>query len=221
MINNNPISIGNSYPSKSFGEFTVLSKSDKKGFHLVRFKNTGSEREFRDSSIKKGEVRDLMAPCVFGVGIFGEGRFTSKTTHLGVKIYSRWSCIIDRCYSNRNKNNYVYNECTVCDEWLNFQNFAEWFVKNYPKDGNVYEVDKDKILNGNNLYCPELCTFISHKENTIIAKARLFIAKSPNGDTVEIYNMSEHCRKNGLCTGHMSEVISGKRKSHKGWTRAD
>ena len=41
---------------------------------------------------------------------------------------------------------------------------------------------------------------------------------SPNGQRVVITNLNVFCREHDLTSGHMHEVKSGKRKSHKGWT---
>lgn len=40
----------------------------------------------------------------------------------------------------------------------------------------------------------------------------------PNGNRIMITNLQAFCRQNNLETIHMRELISGKRKSHKGWT---
>lgn len=41
---------------------------------------------------------------------------------------------------------------------------------------------------------------------------------SPDGLQVVFTNLRAFCREHGLCAVHMHELISGKRKSHKGWT---
>ena len=39
----------------------------------------------------------------------------------------------------------------------------------------------------------------------------------PKGKRMTIENLHAFCRANNLCVVHMYELISGKRKSHKGW----
>jgi hypothetical protein len=213
--------IGNVYLSNSSGAFVVIRKCERPNYLVIKFLETKAEVSARKSAIIKGQVRDPMLPALFGVGYIGIGRFNSKTTHNGIKIYSRWQCMIDRCYaSSRNKNNSTYSYVLVCKEWHNFQYFAQWFVENYPCDGLLYELDKDKLAVGNKIYSPDTCVFVTHKENSRISKQKKYLAKSPNGEVIEIVNMAKFCRENGLNDGHMNAVIKGSRNTHKGWTRA-
>jgi group I intron endonuclease len=41
---------------------------------------------------------------------------------------------------------------------------------------------------------------------------------SPQGERVVITKLQDFCRKNGLHSVHMHQLINGQRKSHKGWT---
>lgn len=45
------------------------------------------------------------------------------------------------------------------------------------------------------------------------------ILLSPEGNIYEIGNIREFCRKHGLCSAHISSILNGKRKSHKGWKK--
>jgi hypothetical protein len=49
---------------------------------------------------------------------------------------------------------------------------------------------------------------IAEKEWTVV---------SPEGETLRITNMAQFCRERGLDKGHMSSVLAGNRKHHKGW----
>jgi len=46
-----------------------------------------------------------------------------------------------------------------------------------------------------------------------------YIFKSPDGQTITVFGLTEFCKENGLNKGAMSEVWSGKRKIYKGWTK--
>ena len=46
---------------------------------------------------------------------------------------------------------------------------------------------------------------------------KYFIIETPSGDIVKDTGISDFCKKNDLCVSHMSQVLSGKRKSHKGY----
>jgi hypothetical protein len=41
---------------------------------------------------------------------------------------------------------------------------------------------------------------------------------APNGKIVKFDCLSHFCKENGLSSGHISELLNGKRKSVKGWT---
>jgi hypothetical protein len=54
----------------------------------------------------------------------------------------------------------------VCNEWHNFQNFAEWFCKNYcDASMDKWQLDKDIIVPGNRVYSPETCCFVPNAVN--------------------------------------------------------
>ena len=59
-------------------------------------------------------------------------------------------------------------------------------------------------------------THIDARENLGVKTYKGFI--EPNGIRTTITNLEAFCRENGLNVLHMRELISGKRKSHKGWT---
>ncbi|ALY07069.1 hypothetical protein VmeM32_00078 [Vibrio phage vB_VmeM-32] len=76
--------------------------------------------------------------------------------------------MLGRCYDSKiQEKQPTYIDCSVCDEWHYFQNFATWYYDNYPKDGisEKYQLDKDLKVNGNKIYSPETCLFVSHAVN--------------------------------------------------------
>ncbi len=158
---------------------------------------------------------------VQGVGYLGDGIYKASVKGKKTQAYVIWCDILRRCYNEKRLKKYpTYKGCTVCDEWHNFQNFAEWFYENYPKDGNRYDLDKDIKFNGNKVYGPETCIFVSHEKNMVKAHAKSYKAIFPEGKLFEFYNRREFCRKHNLNQGTFGMMIRGFRKQHKGWTRA-
>ena len=53
--------------------------------------------------------------------------------------------MLERCYSEfYHVSNPCYVDCKVCDEWLNYSNFVEWYLKNYYEiDGETMQLDKN------------------------------------------------------------------------------
>lgn len=77
--------------------------------------------------------------------------------------YSSWSSMLCRCYSDKSrKNNMTYDSVVVCDDWLSFSSFREWWLDNQV-DG--WQLDKD-LLSGSRVYSPETCIFVPAWLNT-------------------------------------------------------
>jgi hypothetical protein len=79
-----------------------------------------------------------------------------------------------------------YIGCEVCEEWHDYQKFAEWYRNNYYKveiDGkkSKMDLDKDILHKGNQMYCPEYCVFSPHEINTLIINCRKMRGEYPVG----------------------------------------
>lgn len=101
----------------------------------------------------------------YGVGINDySGLISSHGVH--IKSYKCWLRVLERCYDTKYKTkNPSYNNVVICDEWIKFSNFKEWFDKNYV-DG--YEIDKDILVQGNKVYSPDTCCFVPRRINTLL-----------------------------------------------------
>ncbi len=170
-------------------------------------------------SIRNGGVRCPFYKSVFGVGFTGNGAHKSGYGGVRSKPYEVWYCMMQRCYQESCKEYYYYGGrgVKVCDEWHNFQNFAEWHLINYPNDGNEYHLDKDTFIHGNKIYSPKTCGYIEKHKNIQAARASYYKVTSPSGDVSVIYNMARFCRPIGLNSAKMCRVAKGCAISHKGW----
>lgn len=189
----------------------------------VRFLDTGTVTVSMSHNIRNGRVMDRMLPSINGVGYVGIGDFETGKSGSPNLAYTKWRNMLERCYPSRNNNkNKSYDNCTVCEEWHNFQNFAKWFYDNYPSGGGEWHLDKDIKHPGNRVYSPDNCTFVSGYENIMDSNSkRMYERKfiSPNGDIVKVVNVSEFCRDNNLSRYHINSVYNGNRKHHKGWKK--
>ena len=209
---------GDVLSSNNYGDFVIISYE---GYYnvVIKFISTSCIIKARADHVIKGNVRDPLMPFVFGVGFAGIGQHKIKDGKIITKPYNVWKGMIERCYSKTlHAKRPTYAGCTVCDEWHNYQNFADWFDLNYI-DG--HDLDKDILQRGveNKIYSPTTCCFISAKDNTIEAKAKNYILLNPNGIPVNIYNMTQYCKDNNLDRTYLSLVARGKKDSYKGWTK--
>lgn len=124
--------------------------------------------------VRNGNVKDPTAKIVHGVGCFGIGEYgCTITTPEGKKknspAYEVWHGILRRCYSE-NEHDLgkfkPYRSVEVCEEWLNFQNFAKWFYDNVPSYPNP-ELDKDLRVIGSREYNPDTCSFVPPAVNSL------------------------------------------------------
>ena len=211
------LDISKIYTSTKCGDFKVISYNSASSVE-VEFFNTGYVCISKSVNIRRGQVNDKLNPSVFGVGFVGIGNSKPSIDGVHTKEYKAWSNMISRCYSpNTQEINPTYKGCSVCNEWLDFQIFAKWFGDNYIYG---YQLDKDIKIKGNKVYSPSTCKFVSPKDNIIQAHARRYVFISPEGLTVEVYNLTEFCKNKKLTHKIMSMVHSGKSREHKGWTKA-
>lgn len=77
--------------------------------------------------------------------------------------YQAWKNMLNRCYSTKTQERYAtYRGCSVSTEWLTFSVFKNWMEKQ-EWEGN--HLDKDLMFEGNKVYSPETCVFVSGMVN--------------------------------------------------------
>lgn len=80
--------------------------------------------------------------------------------------YVTWSSVIKRGFSYREKlKRPTYKDVTVCQEWLLFSNFRNWWVENNVRG---WQLDKDILQKGNLVYCPDSCIYIPSYINSLL-----------------------------------------------------
>lgn len=78
--------------------------------------------------------------------------------------------MLQRCYTDmKGKYAAYYGIVKVCEEWLNFQNFAEWYESHYYNIPNErLHIDKDIKSSGCKLYSPDTCILIPQSINEVV-----------------------------------------------------
>lgn len=103
-------------------------------------------------------------------GYIGVGKYNSKKDYIA---YGKWKGILQRCFnSQKYYSTLSYNECVVSKEWLNFQNFAEWYYQNVYLCDESLCVDKDILYHNNKEYSAEKCLLVPLKINLIFVKEK-------------------------------------------------
>ena len=158
------------------------------------------------ASLQKGHVSNPMFPTVLRKGYIGLGRYNSKNCG---RIYKLWEGVMRRCLGNKCVS---YKNVTICDEWLNFQNFAAWcesqeFFNAKDDRGKSYHLDKDILVRGNKRYSPEFCRFVPSSINNLILSSKSARGMHPIG--VSVKNGKFFSQITGGCSEKKSTLILG------------
>lgn len=164
-----PVQVGQIYQTRKWGQAEVIHKDGCKRI-TVRFLNTGYTTLCQSSRLRRGQVKDLLAPNIAGVGYFGVGPHKERINGKTNPAYKTWSSMIRRCYKSGTRHYRYYGDkgVTVCEDWHNFQNFAEWFDENYIEG---YSLDKDILSGGAKQYSPQNCVFVPQRINALLVGA--------------------------------------------------
>lgn len=109
---------------------------------------------------------------VAGFGYYGVGRFVSKIDEKHTPEYADWNSMLKRCYVSR-ESRASYKDVEVCEEWRNFQVFAEWAVRQPFFGEQGYALDKDLLVKNSNLYSKNTCCYIPMEINSFIKRKRM------------------------------------------------
>ncbi|AUR89306.1 hypothetical protein NVP1122B_15 [Vibrio phage 1.122.B._10N.286.46.F8] len=213
---------GQVFETKSYGKAEIVEYVNAYKV-IIRFIDTGYVTSVRAECVRTGSIKDKMKPSVHGVGYIGSGPHKPSIGRVEYKKYKVWSAMLQRCYCEKyQKRSPTYIGCKVCDEWHNYQTFCEWFEENYPADGGDYALDKDLGCYGEvgKIYSPDTCVFVTRQVNTEEAHAKSWVAISPEGEIVNIYNLRKFCRDNKIDSPGMHAAMTGKKLEHKGWRKA-
>lgn len=139
----------------------------------VKFIDTEYETVTSIQKVKRGHVNNRLYKSFSGFGYLGVGPYKTNTglgSSTRTPYYIRWAGMVARCYNPRSEfDEPSYIGTTVCDEWANFQNYAEWYC-NHPYRNDDWQVDKDLLGKGKKLYSPETCCFVPKIINSIFVR---------------------------------------------------
>ena len=163
---------------KKFNKLTVLKLDTDRSNTRVKYWickcDCGNIKSIEGSRLKNGTTK--ACGCLQG-GI-------PKYKIQNKKLYKKWGHMKSRCYNQKDISykNYGLRGIKVCTEWLNYNNFAEWSLKNGFEEG--LELDR---IDTNDNYKPSNCRYISRLENSRNRRKSLrFNYKDKNLSLMEI-----------------------------------
>ena len=136
-------------------------------------------------TFEKGKLKSPYCPSFYGHGFIGEGQYSYKNN---TKAYSMWQGMLRRCYDFKYlEKKPTYEQCEVCEEWHNFQNFAQWFEMNYYEiEDSTMNLDKDILIKNNKVYGPDTCLIVPSEINSLFTKTNAKRGNLPIG--VDFHN---------------------------------
>ncbi len=109
-----------------------------------------------------------MSKLILGVGFNSGGKYKATIDGKNVKAYRTWYNMLRRAYCPKlHAIQPTYVGCSVTDEWLEYQNFAEWFEAHEYSDYG-YHLDKDLLLPDNKIYAPDYYAFVPRQLNNLL-----------------------------------------------------
>jgi hypothetical protein len=161
--------VGDVFPNKLGSKAKVVSYSSNKDVEIIFLDKFKYSMITYARSLKLGSFKNPYHPTVNGVGYIGVGRFTvfdeeGKMT----PEYRAWKGMLSRCYTEKvQQKQPCYKGCYVCDEWLCYNTFADWYTsqKYY---GLNYQLDKDILVEGNKEYSPDYARLVPKELNVLL-----------------------------------------------------
>ena len=168
---------------------------------------------------------------VYGVGLNDAGYAVSKYETIvvdgkkkqklvcGCPFYRAWVSMLDRCYSVKYQEKCpTYIGCSVSEEWKTFSNFKSWMEK---QDFEGKQLDKDLLFEGNKVYGPEVCVFVSPMVNSFTTDCGASRGKWLIGASwdKEKQKFQAHCRNPFTKKLERLGRFDSEREAHQAWSK--
>ena len=162
--------VGKVCKSLNSGDFKIVNYNNAKEVE-IQFLKTGFKVVATLGNIRKGYVKDLYSPSVFGVGVVGT-KYPSEVNRVKTKEYELWCNMLRRCYSDSfKKKQPTYEGCEVGDKFKSYEYFYEWCHSQIGFANKDWQLDKDLLIKGNKIYNESTCVFIPKDINSLLTKS--------------------------------------------------
>lgn len=120
---------GDIYPT-IHGDTVTVVKYEGSMRVTIEFNDNYKHRQvFQSDRVRKGGMKNPYKPSVYGVGFLGVGKYKAQVNGKMTKHYTIWKAMLRRCYCQSSVIKHpTYHNVTVCEDWHNFQVFAEWYT---------------------------------------------------------------------------------------------
>ena len=170
--------------NNNFGsEMTIIRYKNKEDIDIYFSDYDWTFEHAKYINFKNGKIKCPYEPRYRNKGYLGERQYKSSIKGKSTKSFQTWNGMLERCYDIKYQTKQpTYVDCTVCDEWLNFQNFAKWYDNNYYHiDGEKMCLDKDILIKNNKIYSPDTCIIVPESINLLFVKANNLRGEYPIG----------------------------------------
>lgn len=203
------IKVNDVYSINSGTTVTILEVNSYSNILIKHNDEFGHIAKVDLGNLNKGEIKNPYTPSIHGVGYLGVGPYKSSINGRHTLEYNVWGILIARVYgTNSNIRFPTYHNTTMCKEWLNFQNFADWYCNN-GYYGMGYELDKDILYPGNRHYSPSTCCMVPKYINNLISTQKEGNLGYPRG--VSKNNYGYMATLNGKYIGNYATVEEASR----------
>jgi hypothetical protein len=167
-------------------------------------------------NLRKGKYKNPYTRSIHGVGYIGCGDFSSTKD---AKAYKSWIGMIRRVFDDYEQaRRPSTTDLSMEFSWECFQSFAYWATQQKGYNIEGFELDKDLLEQGNNVYGPQYCCFIPREINTALPKrnaseSRVYVSER-NGDILYQAHSRDYKTKIRIAVrGSFEECYKWKRRS--------
>jgi hypothetical protein len=132
--------------------------------------------------------------------------------------YMKWVSMFNRCYSKARLLKYpTYEYCEVSVDFHRFTDFVSWVNSQPNQDWQNCHLDKDLLFEGNKIYSPLTCVFITPKVNCFLVDRKRFRGDLLLGVTKDRRRLKARCMNPFTRKEDHIGMFSTELEAHKAW----
>lgn len=176
-----PLYVGQKFSTTKCGEVEVTQIKDRRNIE-VKFFDTGYIVTTTFDNLCCGEIRDILRPSVYNIGIVGTRAVVGKDVE-----YDLWHSMLRRCYGEQEIiKNPTYIGCCVSEPFKEYLKFKDWCnmqqgFNREDEKGRKFHLDKDILIKGNKIYSENTCCFVPAEINSLFTHNKSNKGSCPSG----------------------------------------